>query len=129
MQNNFAEFCEYFANNFKCLLLSKYMKNAWQETIIEEIKVNKTIKVKICKSFFSKFLGKMFSFSKKPLLFVFSKEQKVSIHMLFVFMPLTVIWLDKNKRIVKIKKMKPFVSFGAERAMYVLEIPLSSKKK
>lgn len=90
----------------------------------QEITINnKIVKAGVCKSLISKLAGKMFSFSKKPLLFIFQDERKVSIHMLFVFMPLTVIWLDKNKNIVKIKKMLPFISGGSAKAKYVLEIP------
>jgi uncharacterized protein len=86
------------------------------------------VESEICDNIFSKMMGKMFSFNKKPLLFVFDKEQDVKIHMLFVFMPLLVIWLDENKKIIQIKKMKPFISFEGARAKYVLEIPLNSKE-
>lgn len=71
-----------------------------------------------------KILGKMFSLSKKPILLEFSEEQTVAIHMLFVFMPLLVLWLDNNKKVVKARKMLPFISYAKARAKYVLEIPL-----
>jgi uncharacterized membrane protein (UPF0127 family) len=80
----------------------------------------------VCEGTFSKMLGKMFTFNKKPLLFVFSKEQEVQIHMLFVFMPLIVFWLDENKKLIKAKKMKPFTSFESARAKYILEVPLAN---
>lgn len=85
------------------------------------------LKAIICKSLFSKIKGKMLSFSRKPLLFVFPSERKVQIHMLFVFMPLLVIWLDDKKRIVDYRHMLPFVSIGCSKAKYVLEIPLRKK--
>jgi uncharacterized membrane protein (UPF0127 family) len=83
-----------------------------------------TVKAKVCETGFSKCWGKMFSFSKKPLLFVFDREQEIAIHMAFVFMPLLVAWLDKNKKPVKIREMRPFTSFDSAKAIYVVEIPL-----
>ena len=78
------------------------------------------MKPKICKSFFSKLKGKMFSFSKQPMLFVFDRERKISIHTFFCFMPLEVRWLDRNKKVTKKCLMKPFsIHYGR----YVLEIP------
>lgn len=70
--------------------------------------------------------GLMFS-KKKNLLFAFQKEQKIGIHMLFVFFPIIVVWLDKNKRIIKMKVMKPFISFHEEKAKYILEVPYNGK--
>src|SRR5512136_1885673 len=83
-----------------------------------------TVSARICKGFLGKAIGKMFSFDRMPLLFAFSREQEVGIHMLFVFMPLLVVWLDEDLKPVKTKVMKPFVSTGTGRAKYVLEIPL-----
>jgi len=81
----------------------------------------------ICSGTFSKAMGKMFNFSKKPLLFSFKDERSVDIHMAFVFMPLLVIWLDENMKITKERVMKPFVSFEGGNAKYVLEIPLKNE--
>ena len=88
--------------------------------------------------------GLMFS-KKRNLLFEFNREQKVGIHMLFVFFPIIAVWIvdekppgfshagkrslsqHKNKRIKKVKVMKPFVSFHEEKAKYVLEMPYDKK--
>ena len=70
--------------------------------------------------------GLMFS-KKKNLLFEFRKEQNVGIHMLFVFFPIIAVWIDKNKKIKNVKRMKPFVSFHEEKAKYILEIPFDKK--
>jgi len=70
--------------------------------------------------------GLMFS-KKRNLLFVFKKEQEVGIHMLFVFFPIIVVWMDEKKRIKAIKVMKPFVSLHEERAKYVLEVPYDKR--
>ncbi len=73
---------------------------------------NKTKKLKVIKktkiadSFFKRFKGLMFS--KKPdyaLIFELEKEGKLnaSIHMLFVFYSIDVVYLDSNKKVVDIK--------------------------
>ena len=48
-----------------------------------------------------------------------------TIDMLFVFYSIDVLWLDKNKKIVDIKKnVKPFTLFSAPRkaAKYIVEL-------
>ena len=68
----------------------------------------KEVEVQECKSWFSIFRGLMFS-RRRNLLFVFDKERKVSIHMLFVFFSIDIYWLDKDFRVVDLrKKVKPF---------------------
>ena len=50
---------------------------------------------------------------------------ETTIHMLFVFFPLDIIWLDKNKKVVDIhKNVKPF-TFAAPKkpAKYIIELP------
>jgi len=78
---------------------------------------------KICIGIFSKGIGLMFS-NFQPLLFVFSKEKIIPLHMLFVFYPIDVVFLDKNKIIVDIKQsFKPFSFYTPEKkAMCVLEL-------
>ena len=86
------------------------------------------IYAKVCKSLLSQALGKIFNLSRRPILFIFPNEQSIAIHMLFVFVPLQVIWLDKNMNVTKAKRMKPFISFEEGNAKYVLEIPLNFKE-
>jgi len=100
---------------------------AEQKLILNYKGRNREITSRICNTLFSKMLGFMFSFSKKPKLFVFDKEKPIGIHMLFVFQKLLVVWLDENKKIKRIEVMKPFISLKTEKAKYVLEIPLGSK--
>ncbi len=78
----------------------------------------------LCDSFFSKFKGLMFS-KPKILAFRFSKEQRHLLHMFFVFFPIDVLFLDKNKTVIEIKKnFRPFTVYNSkEKAMYVIEIP------
>lgn len=84
---------------------------------------------RVCKDIYSQALGKMFNFSRRPLLFAFKDEQSIAIHMLFVFVPLQVIWLDKDMNVTKAKKMKPFMSFEQGNAKYVLEVPYHKENK
>ncbi len=86
---------------------------------------------KICKSIFSKTFGLMFSLKRKSLIFIFREEKIIPLHMLFVFYPIDVLFLDKNKKVVEAKKnFKPF-SFHAtkKKAMYVVELPKGLIKK
>ncbi len=78
---------------------------------------------KICNSVWSKTRGLMFS-KKRNLVFVFDEEKRVSLHMLFVFFPIDVLFLDKDKRIVEIKKnFKPFrVYTSKNKTKYVIEL-------
>src|SRR3989344_5196355 len=78
---------------------------------------------KICTSWFSKAKGLMFSF-RENLVFVFDDERRRNLHMFFVFFPIDLLFLDKNKKIVEIKKdFKPFTFYNSkEKAQYVVEL-------
>ncbi|MBD3354504.1 DUF192 domain-containing protein [Candidatus Woesearchaeota archaeon] len=85
---------------------------------------------KIINSKLGKARGLMFS-KKKNLMFVFDKEQKVPLHNFFVFFSIDVLFLDKDKKIVEIKKdFKPFSYYNPKKkAKYVLEIAVNEDKK
>jgi len=90
-------------------------------------------KAKICRSILSKALGFMFRL-KKPdyaLAFIFNREVKAELHMFFVFFPIDVLFLDKNKKVVDIKKnFKPFSYYAPKaKAMYVIEMPAGAAGK
>ena len=57
-------------------------------------------------------------------MFVFDKEKRISLHMLFVFFPIDVLFLDKNRKIIEIKKnFKPFTFYKSKnKANYVVEL-------
>ena len=84
----------------------------------------------VCKSVISKAAGLMFS-KRKPLIFVFEREKIVPLHMLFVFYPIDVLFLDKNKVVVEIKeRFMPFAFYTPKRkAQYIIEIPVKTIKK
>lgn len=84
--------------------------------------------VKICSNLFSQARGLMFRM-KKNLLMVFPAEQRISLHMLFVFFPIWCLYLDAGKTIVFQKKLLPFISFAFPdaRAKYVIEVTQDPK--
>ncbi|MBI2647111.1 DUF192 domain-containing protein [Candidatus Woesearchaeota archaeon] len=86
---------------------------------------------------FRKFIGLMFSKpsslvkQNKALIFKFNKEKLISLHMFFVFYPIDVLFLDKNKNVVDIKEnFKPFTLYKSnKKAMYAVELPKGSIRK
>ena len=85
---------------------------------------------KVCKTPLSKAIGLMFS-RKKNLLFVLGKEQRVPLHNFFVFYPINLVFLDKNKKVIEIKKnFKPFTLYTSKKkASYLLETPFEVEFK
>ena len=97
---------------------------------------NKTYKVRYCNNFFTRLKGLMFYRKLKDnevFLFKLDKEYKLraSIHMLFVFFPINVIWLNSKYEIVDVKKAHPFTSFimPNKKARYILESNLNNNFK
>jgi|SRR3989338_8774582 len=94
----------------------------------------KPVNVKLCDTFLKKFKGLMFSFKPRNLLFILNKESKLnsSIHMMFVFFPIDVFWLDKDMKVIDFKlNVKPF-TFGHSpkaAAKYILETPVRELKE
>jgi len=101
---------------FYVIFIFAMIKNITKNKIIAEEYV-------LCDSFFSKLRGLMFS-RQKSLVFIFDKEQYINLHMWFVFFPIDVVLLNKDKKVVEIKeKFKPFTLFNSNnKATYVLEL-------
>ena len=78
---------------------------------------------KLCNNLFSQAKGLMFS-KQKSLVFEFSNEKIVSLHMFFVFYSIDVVFLDENLKVVEIKEnFKPFSFYiPKNKAKYVLEL-------
>lgn len=93
-------------------------------------------KIRIADTFFSRFKGLMFEAQKNfdyALIFEMNKESRImsSIHMLFVFFPIDVIFLDSQKRVVEVKeKLLPFtISFTPKKpTKYIIEMPVGKSK-
>jgi uncharacterized membrane protein (UPF0127 family) len=82
---------------------------------------------KYCKNFSSSLKGLMFSkINKAQAIIIERKKESIlnsSIHMLFVFQKLKIIWLNSNKEVVDIKDAYPFISLLKPKkpAKYILE--------
>jgi len=85
------------------------------------------INVKICNNFFSKMAGLMFKRNSLPLLFVFGKERKLSIHSIFC-KPFVAIWLDGKMRATKVIEVKNWRLNISGRGKYLLEIQRTTQK-
>ncbi len=82
---------------------------------------------RFCRSMLSKSIGLMFS-KPKNIVLEFKKPRQIGLHMLFVFYPIDVLFLDEDRRIVEIKEnFKPFSS--REKAKYAVEIGKEKKNK
>lgn len=91
-------------------------------------KTKKTIvaaSFELCKSPISKSIGLMLSSKPKTLLFTWAKERKVPLHMLFVFFPIDVLFLDEEKAVVELKEhFLPFTFYNpGHKAKYIIEAP------
>jgi len=87
---------------------------------------------KLCLSAFSKSVGLMLSKEQDiALIFKFHKEKVVSLHMLFVFYPIDVLFIDKDKIVVdKKENFRPFTFYKSrKRSMYAVELPSGAIKK
>ena len=96
--------------------------------LIKNLTKNKTISnnAKILDHSLSKFIGLMLSKrQKQALIFKFKKEKIIALHMLFVFYPIDVLFLNKNKIVVdKKENFKPFAFYKSKKkAMYAVEMP------
>ncbi|MAF35711.1 hypothetical protein CL622_01165 [archaeon] len=88
------------------------------------------------KTFFQRLRGYMFRRIRagSGLIFVLNKKSILhsSIHMLFVFGKLDVLWLDKQKRVITIRRnMRPFIDRGQSQkpAKYIVELPTGIESK
>ena len=58
-------------------------------------------------------------------IFIMNKPSKVSITMFFVFFPIDILFLDKDKKIVEqYESIKPWSNlFPKNKSLYVIELP------
>ncbi|MBS3114062.1 DUF192 domain-containing protein [Candidatus Woesearchaeota archaeon] len=101
------------------------IENSTKKTIISKKPI-------LIDNIISKFIGLMFSKQQnKALIFKFKKERIISLHMFFVFYPIDVLFLDKNKIVVdKKENFKPFTFYNSKKkALYAIEMPNGLIKK
>ncbi len=84
---------------------------------------------KICTILFSKMKGLMFTSKPRSLVFVNRQEIPTPIHMMFVFYPIDVLWLDSGKKVVHKQTLKPFGFSENIVAKYVVELPAGAAAK
>lgn len=89
--------------------------------------------VVLCRSSISQMRGLMFARDnrERALIMVFSEERIVPLHMLFVFFPIDILFLDSKKKVVEVfKGAKPFISYirPKHKAKYVIELSAGAAK-
>lgn len=70
--------------------------------------------------------GLMFSYREKfGFVFILDEPVVASIHMMFVFMPIDVIWCDEKKKVVALaEQVKPFGFASPKRnCSFIIEVP------
>lgn len=72
--------------------------------------------------------GLMFS-KPKTLVFDFHRKRIVRLHMLFVFYPIDVIYLNEKKEVTSYAVLYPFISLYSAKAAYVIETIKGTIKK
>lgn len=102
------------------------IKNKTKKTLI-------CTKTKILTSILEKATGLMFH--KKIIdigyVFVFNRPMRIDLHMFFVFFPIDLLFLDKDKKVIEIKEgFKPFtLYYSKKKAYYVVELPNGKVKE
>jgi len=96
--------------------------SGWQEVWNETRAQRLPLRVRRCASFFCRLRGLTFRCrlaEDEAILLVGSRENRVeaAIHMLFVFFPISVLWLDRDGRVVDLCLARPF------RPLYVPRRP------
>ena len=91
--------------------------------------------VRFAKNTLERTKGLMFEEKKKfnyALIFEFPIESKIgtSLHMLFVFFPIDVLFLDKNQKVVDKTTLQPFIPNYTPKkaAKFVIELPIEKIK-
>ncbi len=92
--------------------------------------------VRFAKNTLERTKGLMFEEKKNfnyALVFDFPAESRIgtSLHMLFVFFPIDVLFLDKNQKVVDKTTLEPFIPNYTPKkaAKYVIELPKGKAKK
>ncbi len=97
---------------------------------------NIKLKTKLANNSWQKMKGLMFEDKKKfnyALIFEAPKESKIgcSVHMIFVFFPIDIIFLNKEKKVVDKITLQPFTPNYTPKkpAKYFIEMPQGKAEK
>ncbi len=81
----------------------------------------------------SKIKGQMFRKTISDdyaMIFTFKKSSSIDVHMLFVFFPLDIIFLDKDKRITGLARLRPWLGYKAMKNIkYIIEMKTGTIEK
>lgn len=100
--------------------------------------INKTKNIVVCKekkllsSIISKAIGLMFSKKRNiGFIFLFTKSVSIDLHMFFVFYPIDIIFLDKDKKVIELlENFKPFTIYRSKtKIKYFIELPSGTINK
>lgn len=81
--------------------------------------------VTVAETFWQQLKGVMFKSSLPPeygLVFPFDEPTKRGVHMLFVRIPIDVVWVD-GEEVTAIKRLHPWTGYGRHRADLIIELP------
>ena len=89
--------------------------------------------LEFAKNILSQMIGLMFRTSipsDYAMIFILKKTSSVNVHMLFVFFPISVIFLDENKRISGFVNLNPWTGYKAMKNIkYIIEMNTDAIKK
>lgn len=79
----------------------------------------------LCNNFLSRSIGLMFADRIVPTVLAFSREKQASIHTCFVKMPIDVLFLGMNRKVVDlVNGLKPWNFYTPKKkAGFVVELP------
>ncbi|MFP8957922.1 DUF192 domain-containing protein [Natrialbaceae archaeon A-CW3] len=97
------------------------------EVVYDPDGVNRTLatNVDVADSLYTQTRGLMFRRSlpeSYALAFPFGTAKTRDIHMLFVFVPLDVIWVEAET-VRRVERLSPWTGYARERADLILELP------
>jgi uncharacterized membrane protein (UPF0127 family) len=89
--------------------------------------------IEFTRTMFSQVMGLMFRKSisyNYSMIFILKKPSHVGIHMLFVFFPIDVIFLNEEKKIMGLSRLRPWVGYKAmEDIKYIIEMKAKTIEK
>lgn len=92
-----------------------------------------TNNVEFAKTTISQMIGLMFRKSIKQdfaMIFVLKKPSYISIHMLFMFFTIDVIFLDENKKVSGCTRLAPWIGYKSMKNIkYVIEMKAGTIEK
>ena len=110
------------------ILINKRNKKNKNLKSMTLIKSNEEIgKIRICDTFFSRFIGLMFKKNAKiPLLFEIperiNKKERSSIHSFFMRFEIVLVFIDKDNAVYEIAELRPWNCYIPKKpAKYIVE--------